>query len=150
MPEVVNVPVPVDRLQEVYALLARGPSPAPPDHQVLEEGYPAGWSEALVDRMFVESSGAMRRILTAIAQSSPGWVTTGEIADACGLTARQVIASLGPFEKRIRGRYAMSQWPFAAREFVDAGILKYSMSPEVAAHVRGLAAQVEDANEEGM
>ena len=89
----------------------------------------------------------MRRILVAIAQTSPKWVATGEIADACGLTTRQVIASLGPFEKRVRGRYAMSRWPFAARQFVDAGILKYSMSPEVAAHVLELAAHAEDARE---
>ncbi|MDP2300510.1 MAG: hypothetical protein Q8M55_07340, partial [Actinomycetota bacterium] len=107
MPELVNVPVPVERLQEVYALLARDPSKPSAIHQVLEEGYPAGWSTALVDRMFMESSSAMRQILTAIAQSSPNWVTTGEIADACGLTTRQVIASLGPFKKRVRGRYAM-------------------------------------------
>jgi hypothetical protein len=147
MPELVNVPVPVERLQEVYALLARDPARPSASHQVLEVGYPAGWSTALVDRMFMESSSAMRQILTAIAQNSPNWVTTGEIADACGMTTRQVIASLGPFKKRVRGRYAMSRWPFAAREFVDAGILKYSMSPQVAAHVLELAAQVEDARE---
>jgi len=147
MPELVHVPVPVERLQEVYALLARAPHQSSTSHEVLEEGYPAGWTKPLMERMFTESSSAMRRILTAIAQSSPSWVSTGEIAEACGVTTRQVIASLGPFEKRVRGRYAMSRWPFAAREFVDAGILKYSMSPEVAAQVQGLAVQVEDAGE---
>lgn len=147
MPELVNVPVPVERLQEVYALLAQRPAKPSADHPVLEEGYPAGWSRALVDRMFIESSSTMRRVLTAIAQSSPSWVTTGEIAEACGLTARQVIASLGPFEKRVRGRYAMSRWPFAVREFGDVGIVKYSMSPEVAALIVELAVQVEDAGE---
>ncbi|MBN2848415.1 MAG: hypothetical protein JXP72_08215 [Coriobacteriia bacterium] len=147
MSELVNVPVPVERLQEVYALLARDPSRPSTSHEVLQDGYPAGWSKALVDRMFIESSSAMRRILVAIAQTSPKWVATGEIAAACGLTPRQVIASLGPFEKRVRGRYAMSHWPFAARQFVDAGILKYSMSPEVAAHVLELAAHAEGAGE---
>ncbi len=149
MPDLVNVPVPVERLQEVYALLARDPAMPSTGHRVLEEGYPAGWSRALMDRTFVESSSAMRRILTAIARRSPSWVTTGEIADTCELTTRQVIASLGPFGKRVRGRYAMSLWPFTAREFVDAGILKYSMSPEVAAQVLELAAQVEPHEKEG-
>ncbi|MGB4593980.1 MAG: hypothetical protein WBI63_09440 [Coriobacteriia bacterium] len=144
MPDLVNVPVPVERLQEVYAVLARDPAKPLVSHEVLESGYPAGWSKALIDRMFVESSSAMRRILTAIARRSPSWVTTGDIADASGLTNRQVIASLGPFEKRVRGRYGMSHWPFAAREFVDAGILKYSMSSEVAKQVLELAAQVEE------
>lgn len=99
--------------------------------------------------MFTESSSATRRIPTAIAWRSPGWVTTVDVADATGLSTRQVIASLGPFEKRVRGRCGMSQWPFAAREFVDEGILKYSMSPEVAKQIRELAAQVEGHESEG-
>ena len=144
MPDLVHVPVPVERLQEVYAVLAREPARPTGGRQVLDEGYPAGWSKALIDRMFVESSSAMRRILSAIAQRSPNWVTTGEIAEASEMTGRQVVASLGPFEKRVRGRYGMSQWPFAAREFVDAGILKYSMSPEVASQILQLAAQAEE------
>ena len=141
MPDLVHVPVPVERLQEVYAVLARDPARPSVSQQVLEEGYPAGWSKALMDRMFVESSSAMRRILSEIAQRSPGWVTTDEIADASGMTARKVIASLGPFDKRVRGRYGMSQWPFAARQFVDEGIVKYSMSPETADRILELAAQ---------
>ena len=141
MTDLVHVPVPVERLQEVYAVLAREPAKPSAGHQVLEEGYPAGWSKALIDRMFVESSSAMRRILSAIAQRSPSWVTTGEIAEASEMTGRQVVASLGPFEKRVRGRYGMSQWPFAARQFVDEGIVKYSMSPETADRILELAAQ---------
>jgi len=144
MPDLVHVPVPVERLQEVYVVLAREPASPSIPHHVLEEGYPAGWSKALMDRMFVESSSAMRRILAAIAERSPGWVTTGDIADASGLTPRQVIASLGPFEKRVRGRYGMGHWPFAAREFVDVGILKYSMSPEVAKQILELTAHVQE------
>lgn len=149
MPDMVNVPVPVDRLQEVYALLARNAFKPSISHQVLEEGYPAGWSQALIDRMFTESSSAMRRILTGIAQRSPSWVTTSDIAEASGLSTRQVIASLGPFKKRVRGRYGMGHWPFAARELADAGILKYSMSPEVAKQVLELAAHVEEQEKEG-
>ena len=144
MRDYVSVPVPVERVQEVYELLARDPARSSDDHQPREDVYPHGWSGALIDRMFVESSSTLRRILSAIAQASPSWVSTAEIAEACELTGRQVIASLGPFEKRIRGRYGMSQWPFAAREFVDAGILKYSMSPEVASQVLELAVQIEE------
>lgn len=142
MPEMVNVPVPVERLQEVYELLAKRPA-VPSVVPVTQDGYPSGWSQALVDRMFVESSSAMRRILCSVAHKAPAWITTGEIAEASDLTVRQVIASLGPFEKRVRGRYAMSQWPFAARDFVDEGILKYSMSPEVATRIIELAVEME-------
>lgn len=142
MPDMVSVPVPVDRLQEVYELLARRPA-GPSVVQRTEDGYPSGWSRTLIDRMFVESSSAMRRILRSVAHKSPGWITTGEIADASGLTARQVVASLGPFEKRVRGRYGMSEWPFAARQFVDEGILKYSMSTVVATRIFELAVEME-------
>jgi hypothetical protein len=143
MPEFVSVQVPVERVREVYELLGRPPLRPSAIHRVSEDGYPEGWSEASIDRMFVESSGAMRRILAAIAQQSPGWVTTAEIAQASDLTARQVVASLGPFEKRVRGRYGMALWPFEAREFVDAGVFKYSMPPVTAGRIVSLMAQVE-------
>jgi hypothetical protein len=135
MPDFVSVQVPVERVQEVYELLGRQPARPSVMHSVAEDGYPAGWSKALVDRMFIESSDAMRRILLAIAQRSPGFVPTADIAAASGLTVRQVVASLGPFEKRVRGRYGMALWPFEAREFVDAGIFKYSMSPLTASRI---------------
>jgi len=138
----VLVPVPVDRLQEVYEVLARRPVESS-RVAVSDGGSPNGWNQELIDRMFIESSSAMRRILCALAHRSPGWVTTGEIADASGLTARQVVASLGPFEKRCRGRYGMKERPFAVREFVDEGIRKYSMPPAVASRTLELAVQVE-------
>jgi hypothetical protein len=144
MPEFVNMPVPVERVQEVYELLAR-PSAARTTigPQVTDNGYPEGWSQAMIERMFIESSSAMRRILCSIAERSPSWVTTGEIGAAAELSPRQVIASLGPFEKRVRGRYGMNRWPFEAREFVDAGIFKYSMSEGTATGILSLMAHVE-------
>ncbi|MFU8891222.1 MAG: hypothetical protein ACNA76_06130 [Anaerosomatales bacterium] len=148
MTELVQIAVPVDRVREVYELLAREPAGSADAHHDSEDGYPAGWSKALIDRMFVESSRAMRGILTAIARKSPGWVTTDEIAEASGLTTRQVVASLGPFKKRVRGRYGMKHWPFASREFGDVGILKYSMSPITADRILELNLQF-DQHEEG-
>ncbi len=144
MSEFVSVPVPIDRVHEVYRLLASQPSRKTIGPQVTENGYPEGWSQAMIERMFVESSSAMRRILHAIAERSPDWRTTGEIAEASGLTARQVVASLGPFEKRVRGRYGMSRWPFEAREFVDAGMFKYCMSPGTAEGIMTVMAHVEE------
>jgi len=144
MSEFVNVPVPVDRVQEVYRLLASQPTRTSIGPQVTENGYPEGWSKAMIERMFVESSSAMRRILHAIAERSPSWTTTGQIAEASGLTARQVVASLGPFEKRVRGRYGMNRWPFEAREFVDDGIFKYCMSTGTAEGIITVMAHVEE------
>lgn len=142
MPEFVNVPVPLERVQEVYALLARQ-SAKRLSGDWAAVGSSESWSQVLVERMFLESSSAMRRILHSIAQASPRWVTTGDIAGVTGLTARQVVASLGPFGKRVRGRYGMRTWPFEAREFADAGVVKYFMSPETASRIAALAAQAE-------
>jgi hypothetical protein len=144
MPEFVSVQVPVERVQEVYELLGRQPARPSVIHYVTEEGHPAGWSQVLIDRMFIESSEAMRRILVAIAQRSPGFITTAEIGTASDLTVRQVVASLGPFEKRVRGRYGMALWPFETREFVDAGVFKYSMSPATASRIITLMAEAEE------
>ncbi|TDB39030.1 MAG: hypothetical protein D9V44_05020 [Actinobacteria bacterium] len=147
MPEFVSVPVPVDRVQEVYELLSRETIRSSSERQSASLDRANTWSEPLIDRMYVESSSAMRRILHAIAEASPGWVTTTDIATASGLTPRQVVASLGPFEKRVRGRYAMNGWPFEARQFVDAGIFKYSMSPETADRIVTLASHVRQREE---
>jgi hypothetical protein len=43
----------------------------------------------------------------------------------------------------------MDHWPFEAREFVDSGITKYSMSPETASRINTLTAQVEQHESEG-
>ena len=143
MPEYVSVPVPVDRVQEVYELLSREPYRPSAERQFVGDGHPDVWTPSMIDRMFIESSSAMRRILVAIAEGSPKWVTIKDISRASGLTARQVAASFGPFEKRVRGRYAMGSWPFEARHFVDAGIFKYSMSPETADRILASAADVQ-------
>lgn len=145
MTDMVHVPVPVDRLQEVYEVLARRPMAIV---QETEDGYPTGWNRALLDRAFVESSSAMRRILSAVALKAPGWIGIAEIAEASGLTPRQVVASLGPFEKRVRGRYSMNVWPFSARAFVDEGILKYSMSPKVATRILELTVELDTHDKE--
>lgn len=139
MPEFVNVPVPIERVQEVYRLLASQPATPVVGPQPTDNGYPEGWSQSMIERMFVESSAAMRRILCAIAHRSPGWISIAEIGEATELSPRQVIASLGPFEKRVRGRYGMNRWPFETREFVDAGTRKYSMSEGTAEGILSLA-----------
>ncbi len=142
MTDFVSVPVPIDRVQEVYEFLARPPIRRIGSSLLTEDGYAEGWNQALLDRMFLESSSAMRQILHVIAERSPAWVTTAEIAEASGLTARQVAASFGPFEKRVRGRYGLNCWPFETREFVDAGIFKYRMSIETARRIITLTQEV--------
>ncbi|MBN1192129.1 MAG: hypothetical protein JXA36_00335 [Coriobacteriia bacterium] len=142
MPEFVSVPVPTDRVQEVYELLSREPFRPSAERNVGGDGRSEVWTPSMIDRMFIESSSAMRQILLAIAEGAPGWITIKDISLVSGLTARQVAASLGPFEKRVRGRYSMSSWPFEARHFVDAGIFKYSMSPETADRIITLAEDV--------
>ena len=37
----------------------------------------------------------------------------------------------------------MSRWPFETREFVDAGVFKYCMSPETSNRIIALMSEVE-------
>lgn len=160
MTEFVNIPVPVDRAQEVYELLAKkkgGSNDSAQTSAVVglgpgDEGFDpfAGgfdpladefdpyvsrspWTDELLDRMAVDSSPNMRNILGVIADHSPSWVTTGQIADEIdGLTARQVASAFGPFQRRVTNRYKMKALPFEARFFSDEGLYRYSMPGEIA------------------
>lgn len=138
MTEFVSVPVPVDRVQEVYELLARPKAAVNNPHwtapQSGDDESPYAdtpeWPDELLDRLVEESSPVMRGILGVMADCSPKWVSTQDIATETELEPRQVVAALGPFFKRVRGRYAKENPPFDAREFPSDGLYRYSMPRE--------------------
>lgn len=143
MTEFVSVPVPVDRVQEVYELLARpkvavnNPHWTAPQSSDDENPYAdtSEWPDKLLDRLVEESSPVMRGILGVMADRSPEWVTTADIAKETELQPRQVVAALGPFFKRVRGRYSKENPPFGSREFSADGLYRFSMPRENAMRV---------------
>lgn len=121
MPDFINVPVPADRVQEVYALLASPPAaPTPAAPPVDEAG---GWDAALLTRMYEESADPMRRLLKFVAAAGGAEVSTNEIAEALDLPkgASSVAGMAGAVGRRVNSRYGMDGLPWATRwRYIDA------------------------------
>lgn len=122
--EFVMVPVPVGRVQEVYALLAQpsgtSTTSAP---AVVAEGEVGGWNADLVRRMFKDSGDPMQRMLRLLAEADGDELSTNEIADKLGLPkgAMSVAGMAGALGRRVSNRYSMDGPPWTSRwRFIDA------------------------------
>jgi hypothetical protein len=146
MPEFVNIPVPVDRVQDVYELLARKKTSFNNPDWKGPNADDGVWSDAQLNRLCVESSPKTRSILGAIAGFGDHWLSTDQIGSEAKLDSTQVVALLGPLFKRVRGRYGMENPPFESRKYTEGGY-RYSM-PETYAHrvreILGALAQEEE------
>lgn len=120
MNDFVNVPVPADRVQEVYRLLAQPanqPAPAPPD-----AGPDAEWTEELIVRMYRESAEPMRKMLKLLAEADGAEVSTRDIAETLELPkgASSVAGMAGAIGRRVNSRYGMAGLPWTSRwVFID-------------------------------
>jgi hypothetical protein len=126
MVEFVNVPVPADRVQEVYALLARRPEEAAVTGS-------RGWSRENLLRSYRESPEAMMKAFDYLAGHAGQEVTTKELAAAIGVTRSQLAGVVGAFGRRKKNRYGEDDLPFRAVWSAGAGMVVYEMSPAVAA-----------------
>lgn len=134
--EYVSIPVPKDRVQEVYELLARpartetsGPTAAPP-------GNPrdAAEREDMVIRIYRESPDTMKSMLKVLASRAGHTVPMEEVAKGVNRTPKQMSGALGAFGRRFKHRYAeeAGQWPFEAWWNFELNTMMYRMSPRVA------------------
>jgi hypothetical protein len=121
----VSVPVPAERVQEVYALLARPPGdlPEPPEPE---------WTDSDIRKMFRESPDTMKTFLLHLARNTGDTFLAGEMATAIGRQRRQLAGALGAFSRRLSQRYGRKTWPFDADWNHEAGMVSYSMSESVA------------------
>lgn len=134
--EFVSIPVPTDRVQEVYELLA-GPkreAPAAAAESEQRDSREAAEQPDLVRRIYRESPDTMKTVFKVLA-ARRGQATPMEIlAPQVGRTPRQMAGALGAFGRRFKHRYAKqaSHWPFEAWWDADKGQAIYRMSPAVA------------------
>jgi hypothetical protein len=126
MAEFVNVPVPPDRVQEVYGLLARGAEEAAVNGA-------RGWSRDNLLRAYRESPEAMHKAFDYLAGHAGQEVSTEELAAAIGVTRSQLAGVVGAFGRRKKNRYGEDDLPFRAVWSAGAGMKVYEMSPAVAA-----------------
>ena len=119
--EYINVPVPANRVMEVYALLAspekrqnlfgENPKPKP------DSTFSPNWRPEMLRRLYHESSGAMKVVLDVIASKADQVVHSYELVEALtgfhGKTCdhHTLAGTLGAFGRRVFNRYKADGWP---------------------------------------
>lgn len=139
--EFISIPVPVDRVQEVYEVLGRPKATAQVSVPQAVATPDGPLDTALIERTYRESPPAMKRVLDYLA-SKPGKTShMTEVAKAIGYTPNQTGGALGAFGRRWKNRYHGGQdvqWPFEAVWDHDRHMMRYSMDSETAEIIKGI------------
>jgi hypothetical protein len=123
----VSVPVPEERVQEVYELLASPPvTPATPTDN-------SGFSSVEIHRMWKESGARMQAVLAQLADHPDEEFTAVEMTKILGVTTDQFRGVMGAFGHRVKARYGWTNWPFNRRWDDQQSTAVYLMSSKVAA-----------------
>jgi hypothetical protein len=133
--EFVMMPVPVDRVQEVYELLARPSAAIGAGTADGVSVMPLPWSDEFLRRAYKESSAAMKAVLDTLASRPGETVSVVDLAAATGLDRGKVPGVLGAFGRRWNHRYEQGEanLPFKSYRSVAAGMTVYEMDEVVAA-----------------
>ena len=131
--EYIMVPVPRERVQEVYRLLAGEPAPAEALRQEVATAQSDSWSDSEVVRAYRESPAKMKLFLDFLAKN-PGeqGLTSEETANAVGYTRQQQAGMLGAFGNRVKRRYGHGTWFFKYLWSGERAAFVYSIDPRPA------------------
>ncbi len=152
--ETVMVPVPLDRLQEVFTLLGSAPgtpkptaaTPVPaqaatPGAAADDEYTSESWGDIPLRTLYVQSNEQQRKCLDFLAAHSDEEVTSRQMADALKLDkgAKSLSGIFGGMGKRASSRHGESNLPWAQYgRFIDetdpaqGSETVFTMSKEVA------------------
>jgi hypothetical protein len=142
MPDFTMVPVPPDRVLEVYALLSRVSS------ETVEPEPPVGAAESslatgratdasVIARAYRESSPKMKAFLDYLADRPEQKISTEEVGNAIGYSWNQVAGMLGAFGRRWEHRYkAAGDWFFPGGWNYGENHLDYRMPGAAAAIIK--------------
>lgn len=136
--EFVSVPVPVDRVDEVYELLARkaDASRAP---QPIE-----GTDDSVISRAYRQTSDVMRRFLDTLAARPGELVSAGELQRALDLSDEKFRGHLGGFSRLWMGPLQQGKsWFFDAWGSGEGGTMEYRATADVAEALRRAKADYE-------
>jgi hypothetical protein len=122
----VSIPVPEERVQEVYELLAR-PLASP-----TSSDSPSQFSDVDVRRMWTESGERMRIVLARLGDHPDEEFTAKELAKLLEVTTNQFSGVMGAFGHRVKSRYGWSEWPIAWRWDNEKSTVIYTMPSKVA------------------
>ena len=138
MPEFVMVPVPLDRVLEVYAVLGRDHQRQVQSEPMPEAVGPPSTREratdpAIIKRAYLESSEKMKAFLDYLAARPEQWTSTEEVGNAIGYGWNQVAGMLGAFGRRWEHRYKEAgNWFFDNKWDNVENHQDYLMPPEAA------------------
>jgi hypothetical protein len=150
----VSVPVPIDRVTEVYRLLASPSSPngipapdatttTPPAEDwswLAEHTYEkVEWPIKVIHRAVTESNAGQRAFLKYLAEHSSQWLTTALIAAGLGLERKDIAGGLSGLTRRAKSRYGVAKWFFSAQW--DGTQYSYRMDEREAAAVLEILAR---------
>jgi len=143
MDNFINIPVPIDRVDEVYAVLGKprtttsAPAPAPEAPAAASEVPTAELPEDLILRAYRESPPGMKAVFDYLADRPKQEVPMTELAAGIDRKPNQVSGVLGAFGRRWKNRYHQTGgWPFSSWWDWDESQMHYRMSEEVAAVIR--------------
>ena len=103
------------------------------------------WPPELLQRVYEESSPAMRTVFEYLAARPDAWVPYGELNEAITSEENQRVGELsfqlGPFSRRCRDEYG-NGWPFEKDSALTPGEgMRYCMDARVAERIRAYAAR---------
>lgn len=143
-PEFINIPVPADRVAEVYRLLGQpanavdAPLPAPPAAvKPVVEQSPAE-REEVIAQAYRESAGTgMAAVLDFLTDHAEQAFTMEELAKGINRDARSMGGVFGAFGRRWKNRYGQSgSFFFKAWWSSVDGMMKYKMPQDAADTIR--------------
>ncbi len=127
-PSFVMVPVPVDRLPEVYRLLGQMPGEGASDDQAAR---PAWSSQDIAKLARTLGPDKAARAILDLGSEQPGQpVWFGDVCERVGRSHHAVRSELGGFTRMLRVQFGRIDWPFRA-EGVNGRVL-YTVDEAVA------------------
>ena len=129
MSNFVMVPVPEERVQDVYALLGKPAEsesrrPSPDESQLSDE-----WSKDEIVRAYRESPATIKQMLRRLAEDSGTWISSDKLYRPLGYSSHQFAGMMGAFGRRVKNRYSKSEWFFEYRWDDKVGMVVYRMNP---------------------
>ena len=122
----VSIPVPEERVQEIYELLARLPVAQLPTTDDSE------FSADEIQRMWNESGEPMKKFLAKLADHPGKEFTAIEMCKVLGLRTEQFRGVMGAFGHRTKSRYGWVKWPIIWRWDSKKSTAVYMMPSKIA------------------
>ena len=139
MSEFIMVPVPEERVTEVYALLGQASVSDAAPTQDGEQRLSAEWSDAEIQRCYRESSDKMKLVLEFLAKNPNQPIHSDKLYAEIEYSAHQFAGAMGAFGRRVKNRYSKAVWFFEARWDPEAGMAVYNMPDDVASIISAMA-----------